>query len=414
MDESGNIDAGGGAVKVDLGDLAIFGGAPAFPVPLHVNRPNAGARADFEAYLDRAWQTRWFTNDGPLATELEARLAERLAVAHCVLTCNGTAAMALTVRALGLSGEVIIPSYTFVSTAHVLHLAGLRPVFCDIDPVTWTIDAGHCARLVTARTSALIGTHLWGRACDVEALGAIAADAGAHLLFDAAHAFGSTHRGLPIGRFGTAEIFSFHATKAFHTFEGGAVATNDDALARELRSARNFGFVGYDAVAEAGVNAKMSEIHAAMGLTNLASLDATFARSRAAHEAYSEALASIEGLSVLRYYGDEVSSRHYVVVTLDPDAPLTRDEVVQVLHAENVVARRYFHPGCHRLEPYRTLYPEADAALPVTRRVAASVIVLPGGAEVSAEEAERVSGLLRFVLENAQPIRGRLDARRSP
>ena len=401
--------------KRHIEDLALFGGKPLAEKPLHVNRPNAGDIGRFQAYVAEMWQDRWFSNDGPLVRDLERRLARHLQVRNCVLMCNGTTALATLMQAMGLSGEVITPSFTFISTAHTLRWAGIRPVFCDIDPVTATIDPDHCARLVTERTSAVIATHMWGRACDIERLEAICRARGIALLFDAAHAFGCTSGGKPLGGFGDAEVFSFHATKAFHTFEGGAVTTNDDALADTLRSIRNFGFDDRGTVAMLGTNAKMSEVHAAMGLTNLDAFADTLARSRLCHETYAEQLRGIRGLAFRTAGTSEASNFHYAVGELDEAAfGLARDDVLAVLNAENILARRYFHPGSHRCEPHVSLDPDAGRALPATEAMSGRVIVFPAGAAMPVDCIAPIAGLLRFLADNAGAVRAELGNGPSP
>src|SRR5690242_4135606 len=212
-------------------DLAIRGAPPAFDEPLHVGRPNIVNRDAFLLSVSEILDRHWLTNNGPVVQEFERRVAEYLGVKHCVAMCNGTIALEIAIRALGLDGEVIVPSWTFVATAHSLYWQGITPVFADIDPATHNLDPDAVRRMITPRTSGIIGVHLWGRAAPVEGLQAIADQHGLKLMFDAAHAFGSTHGGTSIGRFGECEVFSFHATKAFNTMEGGAVTTDDDELA---------------------------------------------------------------------------------------------------------------------------------------------------------------------------------------
>lgn len=360
-------------------DLAINGTAPAFAEPLHVGRPNI---VDREAFLTRVGQVldnQWLTNNGPLVQEFEARIAAHLGVKHCVAMCNGTIALEIAIRALGLSGEVIVPSWTFVATAHALYWQGITSVFADIDPETHNLDPDAVRRMITPRTTGIIGVHLWGRAAPVEALQAIADEHGLKLMFDAAHAFGSTHRGQSIGRFGACEVFSFHATKSFNTMEGGAVTTDDDALAETLRLMRNFGFKGYDNVIHPGTNGKMIEVCAAMGLANLAGFDEIVATNTSNHAAYKDALAGIPGVRVLNYDPTERNSRHYIVLEVGPGCTATRDEIIAALHAENILARKYFWPGCHGMQPYRGLFPRAGLALPETEALARKIVVLPNG-----------------------------------
>ena len=394
--------------KTGPDDFALFGGPPLFAEPRHVNKPNAAPRAAFETYFDQAWATSWFTNDGPLLQKLEARLAAWLGVGHCVATCNGTVALDLTIRALGLSGEVIVPAYTFVSTANALRLAGLTPVFCDIGAETMNIDAGACGALISEQTSAVIATHVWSKPCDTARLQAVCDAAGIVLLFDAAHAFGAEHLGRRIGGFGHAEIFSLHATKVLHSFEGGLVSTDDADLAADLRLRRNFGFSGADRIDLAGSNAKMSEAHAAMGLANLDALEATIAANRRCHDAYAKGLAGIGGLHLRRPAPEEVSNYHYVVAELDTaEFGLSRDSLVELLFAENVLARRYFHPGGHRMAPH---LPESGPppSLPVTEAVCERVIVLPAGAAIALEDVAAICDLIRLIAQNAPALAARL------
>lgn len=391
--------------KDDWNHLAIFGGKPLFQISLHVNQPNVEGREIFQSYLDSAWDARWFTNDGPNVRELENKLRKYLQVGHCVLTSSGTAAMALIVQALNLEGEVIIPSFTFISTPHVLQMAGIKPIFCDIDSKNSNISWRHCEELITPDTSAVIGTHVWGNACNITRLQDICLKENIHLLFDAAHAFGCTHGREPIARFGTAEIFSFHATKTFHTFEGGAITTNDDALASQLRKLRNFGFDGYDRVEIVGTNAKMSEVHAAMGLANLASIDSIMLANKACHNSYFSRLKPIPGITMCSPKSGEKSNYQYIVANVcSKEFGLRRDQLLRVLHAENILARRYFYPGAHQCEPYRTLYPHTTKHLPNTTEISNQVILLPGGTSIDEDRVSKICDLVRFVFNNSEVI----------
>lgn len=400
------------AGKKTIEDLAIFGGVPTFPVGLHVNRPNVGDRAAFLSHFNEAWDRRWFTNDGPLVRELERQIAAFLHVKHCVATCNGTAALALVLRALNVTAEVILPSFTFVSTAHTLLGSGIKPVFCDIDRKSWNIDCDHCEQLVTERTTAIVATHLWGRPCDIRRLEEIAKREEIHLILDAAHAFGCSYEGQMIGRFGNAEVFSFHATKVFHTFEGGAVTTDDDDLAGRLKAMRNFGFTAFDKVEMIGTNAKMSEMCAAMGLANLQSIDHLIEQNRLGFRVYERDLEGTPGLFLRRREDEEKTNYQYICVDVEEKSVgLTRDEILKALHAERVIARRYFYPGTHAMEPYRSLYPEAGRKLPATTEIINRTLLLPGGAEMSASEIHKICDLLRFIGANAAEIRAALAAR---
>lgn len=377
-----------------VADLAINGAAPAFAEPIHVGRPNVADRDAFMQRLAAILDRNWLTNDGPEVRELESRIAAFLGVRHCVAMCNGTIALEIAIRALGLEGEVIVPSYTFAATAHALHWQAITPVFADIDPATHNLDPASVRRMITPKTTGIIGVHLWGRPAAIEELQGVADEFGLQLMFDAAHAFGCSHRGRMIGNFGRCEVLSFHATKAFNTFEGGAVVTNDDALAEKMRLMRNFGFSGYDNVIHPGTNGKMVEVCAAMGLANLDAFPEVVERNRRNHLAYRDALDRIPGVSLLDYGSDESANYHYVVAEIADDFPVPRDAIVAALHAENILARKYFWPGCHRMEPYRSLYPHAGLLLPNTEAVSSRVVVLPNGATLPPAAPGTVAAVL--------------------
>ena len=389
--------------------MAILGGQPAFAEKLYVGRPNIGDRAAFLARVNDMLDRRWLTNDGPFVQEFEQKVAERVGVRHCVAMCNATVALEIVIRALDLTGEVIVPSYTFIATAHALQWQQITPVFADIEEHSHSLDPAAVERMITPRTSGIIGVHLWGRPCDIEGLSDVAQRHHLTLMFDAAHAFGCTHGGVPIGNFGAAEVFSFHATKFCNTLEGGAVVTNDDRLAQKMRLMRNFGFAGYDRVIYIGTNGKMTEVCAAMGLTSLESVDEFIERNCLNHSAYRRELDGIPGLSVMAYDERERANYQYIVLEVDgPAAGLTRDELVGVLFAENVLARRYFFPGCHRMEPYRSYFPHAALVLPETERLCGRVVVLPNGTSVDEPAISQICQIIRTAVSNAPAVRSKL------
>ena len=388
--------------------LAIFGNAPAFAEPLHVGRPNIGSRERFLARMNDILDRRWLSNRGGYVIELERRICELVGVRNCILVCNGTIGLELLTRALGLRGEVIVPSFTFVATAHALQWQEITPVFADIDARTHCLDPRSVEAMITPRTTGIIGVHVWGRPCAIDALTEIARRRNLRIIFDAAHAFSCASGERMIGTFGEAEVFSFHATKLMNTFEGGAIVTDNDELAEKLRLMQNFGFAGYDRVIYLGINGKMSEVSAAMGLTNLEHLGEIIACNRANYQAYEEHLQGLPGIRLLGCDEGYRWNYQYVVTTVSDDAGLTRDDLVQVLHAENVMARRYFHPGVHRMEPYRSYFPHAHLLLPDTEKVCREVLVLPTGTAVSQRDITRVCGLIRTALENAPAVRARL------
>lgn len=389
----------------DPADLALFTGVSAFDEVVRVGRPNVVAPEQTLARISSALDARWLTNNGALVKEFEARLADYLDVPHVIATTNATVALELLVHTLALSGDVIVPSWTFVADAHALHWTGVTPRFCDVDPVTHCLDPVQVEAAITPETTAILGVHLWGHPCDIEALQSVADRHDLDLIFDAAHAFGCRVGGEPIGRFGRAEVFSFHATKVLTSFEGGAITTTDDDLAARLRLARNFGFDNEDEVIVVGTNAKMNEACAAMGLTSLEQVDDLLARNRENFAAYEQGLGDIPGIELLVVGASADSNRHYVVVDVDATtAGLSRDEIVTMLRLENVEARRYFHPGCHRLQPYRTTDPLARGRLPVTEQLSPRVMVLPTGLAVTPDIALRISSLIARAVVRAPEV----------
>lgn len=378
--------------------------APAFAAPLLVGRPNLGNRDRLMQRIGEMLDRRWFSNNGPLVAEFEQALATYVGVKHCVTMCNATIAMEIAARALDLRGEVIVPAYTFVATAHAFRWQEIVPVFADMDPRTHNLDPASIERLITPKTTAIVGTHVWGRPCEIEAIEAIACRHGLPVMYDAAHAFGCSHRGRMLGGFGRCEVFSFHATKFLNSFEGGAVATNDDALAERMRLMRNFGFHGFDNVIHLGTNGKMTEVCAAMGLTSLESIDEIIDVNRRNYLAYRDGLTGLPGIELIRYDPAERNNYQYVVVEVDPEVcPIDRDALVDHLHAHQVIARKYFWPGVHRMQPYRAEQPNARMLLPNTERVAKRVIVLPTGQQTGPEEVGVVCGVIRHAIAGAAP-----------
>ena len=382
-----------------------MGGKPAFDSLLHVGRPHIGDQDRFLELIKNMLERRRFTNDGPYVRELEHRIADQLGVKHCLLVCNGTVALQIAIRALDLSGEVIVPAWTFVAPIHALQWQGLKPVFCDVDPKSHTLDPKAAERLITSNTSAILGVHVWGQPCAIRALADIASRRNLRLLYDAAHAFACSYRGRMVGGFGDAEVFSFHATKFFHTLEGGAITTNSDETADRVRLIRNFGFAGVDNVASLGINGKMNEASAAMGLTLLDDLDLLIAHNRRNYRQYQGELADLPGLGLFAFDESEHQNYQYIVLEIDPETThVKRNMLVDVLRAENVLARRYFSPGCHRMEPYRSRVPPQKWNLTVTERLAEEVLCLPTGSSVGTDEISQICQIIRVAIRHASEL----------
>jgi dTDP-4-amino-4,6-dideoxygalactose transaminase len=394
-----------------IDNLAIFGKPPLFNEKLHVGRPNLCDRDALFQRFNEILDRNWLTNAGPVVKEFERRIAALAGVKHCIAMCNATIALEIAIRALGMSGEVIVPSLSFVATAHALQWQQVTPVFCDVNPTTYTLDPAKVLNMITPRTTGIIGVHLWGRACQIDELQEIGKSHGLKILYDAAHAFGCTYKGIPIGRFGDAEVFSFHATKFLNTFEGGAVVTNNDELAAKVRLMKHFGFAGHDNVIFIGTNGKMTEFSAAMGLTSLESMEEFREKNYQNYLQYQKELESIPGLHVLPYDVCEKNNYQYVVFSMDETiTSLRRDCLIEILHAENIIARRYFSPGCHRMEPYRSYFPHAGLLLPETERIVQGLVTLPTGTAIGLSDIKGICDIIRLALTHGREIEQRLSS----
>ncbi|RSM81641.1 dTDP-4-dehydro-6-deoxyglucose aminotransferase [Kibdelosporangium aridum] len=395
-------------MKQRISDLSLFGGRAEFENPVHVGRPTIGDRSRFLERLNWVLDNQRFTNDGPMVRQFEERLAEMAGVRNCVVTANATTAMQIVYQALGLSGgEVIMPSMTYVATAHAARMMGLTPVFCDMDLSNWCMDPAEVENAITSRTVAVVGVHLWGKPCAIDELEKLTSKHGLPLMFDAAHALGCSFQGRRIGGFGTAEVYSFHATKVINSFEGGAIATDDDALAQRVRSLRNFGYDGVEGrvIERVGTNAKMHEVSAAMGINSLEALEDTMRHNQVNHKLFRSELYGVDGLTVVPF--DEYANCQYGVVTIDQAASgISRELLTKVLNAENVFPARYFDPACHQLEPYRT---ENPVVLPNTERLAEQILVLPTGPTVCPQDVRRISAIVRCAVTNGHQVTDRFQ-----
>ncbi|MEQ9412033.1 MAG: DegT/DnrJ/EryC1/StrS family aminotransferase [Fuerstiella sp.] len=399
-------------MKPMLSEFAILGRTPMFAEPLHVGRPGIPDRQAFLQRIENVLDSGQLTNGGPMVCEFEQTLQRRLGVRHVVAVCNGTMALQLMAVAGGLQGEVIVPSMTFIATAHALQWVGLTPVFADIDARTHTLDPDSVARCVSERTSAILGVHLWGNTCDVTALQKIARRHQLRLLFDASHAFGCSLNGVPVGRFGDAEAFSFHATKILHSIEGGAVVTDDDAIAHRCRLLRNFGITGLTQIESPGTNARMNELCAAAGLTSLEALDDVIVQNLSNLRLYQTILEAVPGLSLVAPVREVDSNGQYVVVEVNEQAfGLSRDQLLNILRAEGVFARSYFAPGCHHAPPYAGHPRHTPVPLPTTERLLQELIQLPTGSSIGQPEIRQIGALLDAVRRHAADLRHSLKAR---
>jgi dTDP-4-amino-4,6-dideoxygalactose transaminase len=388
-------------------NLAIFTRRPAFEKALHVGAPYVEPETQkrFHTYMDGAFERAYLTNNGPLVQELEKELAHLHSVRYCAATCNATLAQLFILSALDLRGDVLLPSFTFIATVHACLWQNLRPVFCDIRPDTLMIDPADAARRITSQTSAIIGVHLFGNICEVESLTELARRHRLKLMFDAAHAFGCSLGSASVGGFGDAEFFSFHSTKFFGTFEGGAMTTNDAELDRKIRYLRNFGFRTYDDVGFLGLNGKMSEASAAMGLASLPEIPRRIERLEATHRAYRDGLSRVPGITVLPAGREGRSNFHYLVTLIDEARfGVSRDILYRVLWQENVLVRRYFYPGCHAMSFYRSSEPNDYPHLPVTEDICKRILCFPTNLNNPKGDIDSIVGLLQRIHDNAERV----------
>lgn len=395
--------------KTKPADLAIFGSSPAFPTPVHVGRPNRPDREKYLQALNGIFDRNILTNDGPEVRGLEHQFTRLTGAANAIAVSNATIGLQLLARALELKGRVLMPAFTFIATAHAFKWLGLEPVFCDVDAATHNLDPLQVKRHLQAGVSAVVGVHLWGRLCAPLELEELCRKHDVPLIFDAAHALGCSGFGRSAGAFGTAEVFSLHATKVCHSFEGGVITTEDSFLAGKLRQMRNFGFSGYDQVDCLGINGKMSEASAAMGAISLGSLEHYRSTNLRNQMLYRKKLGGIPGLKFAGVPPGSDSNHHYVVAEFCAPWPTTaRDVLYHALHAEGALVRRYFHPGSHRMAPYRSEAHANGINLPITDSLCQRVICFPNGSSVDEDTIIRICDLTSLILSELPVVEQQL------
>jgi len=352
------------------------GGAIAFPDGLPLARPGVADPARVAADVEVILRSGVLTN-GPYVRRFEDATSRYLGVRHCVAVSSCTAGLMLVLRASELSGDVVVPSFTFAATAHAVRWNGLRPVFADIDARTLTLSPEAVERAIGMHTSAILATHVYGTPCDVEGLHRVAARNGLRLLYDAAHAFGSARRGIRVGGFGDAEVFSLSPTKVVVAAEGGLIATNDDLLAERCRIGRDYGNPGDYDCRFVGLNARMSELHAATALASLEDLDERLEERRRLAAAYTSALANIPGIRIPEVHSGDLSTYKDFTILIDPDEfGVGAAAVAGLLREEGIETRRYYSPPVHEMAAYRTSADAVDG-LPVTKLAAQRALTLP-------------------------------------
>ncbi len=351
---------------------------------------------EFDEYMNEIrsmWDSRWLTNMGPKHEQLKKELKDYLDVPEIELLVNGHLSLEMTMQAMELEGDVITTPFTFVSTTHAIVRCGLTPVFCDIDPEDYTLDVDKLEAALTPRTSAILPVHVYGNVCNIEAIDDFANKRGLKVIYDAAHAFGVRYKDKGIGRFGDASCFSFHATKVFHTVEGGCVCYKDKIFGEKLYADKDFGFIDPEDAGSVGGNAKMNELCAAMGLCNLRHIDEDIKKRKAIYERYNERLEGIRGIKLNKQRAGVTPNYAYYPVVFDPEEfGADRDTVLEKLKAENIMARRYFYPATNAMSCYKGTFDPART--PVAKEMSGRVLTLPIYPDLELGVVDRVCDII--------------------
>ena len=365
------------------------------PDRIYVTRPFMPPLEEFIPFLRDIWERKWLTNKGPYTEELERALSDYLGVEYVSLFSNGTIALVTALQALRITGEVITTPFSFVASSHALHWNGIRPVFCDIEPESFTLDPERIEAAISPRTSAILPVHVYGYPCRVDEINAIAEIYGLKVIYDAAHAFGVSINGESVLNFGDISVLSFHATKVFTTFEGGALICHDPGMKKRIDFLKNFGFADEITVVGPGINGKLNEVQAAFGLLQLQYIDEIIRKRRRIAYMYRERLDNIRGI---RFLDDRMGVRHnysyFPIIIEEGDYGKSRDEVYQLLKKENIYSRRYFYPLISEFPTYRGLASATEDNLPVAGKISKSVICLPIYPDLELVEIEKIVSFL--------------------
>jgi dTDP-4-amino-4,6-dideoxygalactose transaminase len=377
------------------------------PDPIYVTRPDLPPLAEFLPYLEQIWESRVLTNGGPFHKQLEAALADYLGVPHISLFCNATIALVTALQSQRITGEVITTPYSFVATAHSLRWNGINPVFADVDPVTLNLDPVRIEAAITPQTTAIMPVHCYGTPCDVEAIQRIADDYNLKVIYDAAHAFGVQRQDgdqlRSVLAYGDLSVLSFHATKVFNTFEGGAIISPDAKTKQRIDHLKNFGFANETTVVATGINGKMSEFNAALGLMQLKHVQQAIDRRAAVDARYRAGLGDLDGLRLMQTSPDATPNHSYFPVLVESAFPVSRDALYQRLREHNVLTRRYFYPLISDFPMYRGLTSSQPSNLPVARRAAEQVLCLPIYPGLEEADQQRIIDIVRAAAQGRQP-----------
>lgn len=360
-----------------------------------VTQPFMPPLEEFIPYLSKIWESKWLTNAGEFHQQLERELAEYLGVEHLSLFTNGTIALVTALQSLRITGEVITTPYSFVATAHSLLWNNIKPVFVDIDPVSCNLDPEKIESAITPSTTAIMPVHCYGNPCEVERIRKIADTYGLRVIYDAAHAFGIRYKSESLLKHGDLSVLSFHATKVFNTFEGGAIVCPDAKTKQRIDYLKNFGFADEVTVVAPGINGKMNEVQAAFGLLQLRYVDAAISARRRIDEQYRKGLAEIAGITVFKPFADTTQNYSYFPILIDDNYPLSRDALYQRLKDQGILSRRYFYPLISDMPMYRGLPSAALDRLPVAKRISEQVLCLPIYPDLSSSDQDRILAIIR-------------------
>ncbi len=359
-----------------------------------VTQPFLPELNEFIPYLEQIWNNRWLTNNGPFHQELEVKLCEYLGVEYVSLFNNATIALITALQAMRINGEVITTPYSFVATSHSIMWNGLEPVFVDIDPTTFNIDPAKIEAAITSRTTAIMPVHCYSNPCDVEAIQQIADNYGLKVIYDAAHAFGVNYKGTSLLKWGDLSILSFHATKVFNTFEGGAIISPDAKTKQYIDRLKNFGIADELTVTAAGINGKMSEINAAFGLVQLKHIDNAMKQRQVIDARYREALSDVKGITMYKHNRDANCNFSYFPILIESDYSLTRDDLYEKLKLNNILSRKYFYPLISNMPMYMGLDSAVQDNLPFANQISNKVLCLPIFHELSLTDQDLIIELI--------------------
>lgn len=367
-----------------------------FSESIYITRPIFPNLKEFAKELDDIWKSQWISNNGPKHQLFEKKIKKVLGVPHVALFNNGTIALLIAIKVLKLSGEVITTPFTFPATPHCLTWNNITPVFCDIDPITMNIDPDKIESLITEKTSAILAVHVFGTPCDVEKIQKIADKYNLKVIYDAAHAFGTKIKGIGIGNFGDVSMFSFHPTKLFHSGEGGALTSKNQLLKERIDLLKNFGIKGQEAVVDIGINGKMNELQAALGLTVLRYIDEERKKRKLLLDAYQHYLKDIKGISFVKLPDNIKSSYQYFTIRInEKEFGKSRDYVYEKFKKYNVFTRKYFYPLCSEYPHYKNLPSSKKANLPIAHKVVGEVLSMPFYGALSVKDIEKICNILK-------------------